>query len=167
MARVAAAFMGLAARMSSIMHGRRRRAVNVLTREPRNTLLTAIKPNPAVTTRFGERPNQAVVAGEGKNGLTEKPMGFAHRCIDHDIWIAVSPPLFPMPSAPPARLDTNRLAAIGDQTYTRNSHLDLRTGWAWLERVVGLQAFGAFAFCTMKGAENKHGLKPRPRRTAI
>jgi len=29
------------------------------------------------------------------------------------------------------------------------------TGWAWLERVVGRQAFGAFAFCTLFHCERE------------
>ncbi|TIX28944.1 DUF6378 domain-containing protein [Mesorhizobium sp.] len=41
-----------------------------------------------------------------------------------------------------------RIAAIRNQTYPENSHSDTSSVLAWLERVVGLQAFGAFAVCT-------------------
>lgn len=96
-------------------------------------------------------PAQTRVVGRAKPQRIRSipaPLDFTLRWLSFVCRVSVIVPTVVVLTTPPARQD--RLVASGNRAYGFGSHFDLLNRLGWLERVVGLQPFGAFAFCTTK-----------------
>lgn len=145
-----AAIAPAAAGVSGVMLRRRRFAMYPFAQVAAHDT-TSLAPNRHVRIPVriaGKGPDQALIAFMGHDHVGKK-VGSGSAVVFDDQRISVSAKPIVVQAAPSKRIMA--LVAILDRAYPGLSHLDLSSGWAWLERAIGRPAFGAFALPTTQG----------------